>query len=419
MSINSRLSFIGVFTATSLMVIVLSVMNGLQRQIKQSILKFEPHLSISNPLGDGKILQWRKRIQDIKNLLPSNIHSIGGMIQSPAIIRINNQIDYTFLRGEEFNLNENSKWELPDYFPPLTLPKGGKTLPLGNYCLIGKEMAFNMDVYLGDLIEIIVPRGQFSLKAGVRPNIKTFRIAGLFQTGHYEYDSKMVILSLRTAQSLFKIGDQVQEINIKLKDIDQAGQIRKDIYKILPFSYQVFTVEDKQKSFFTALAIEKAVLTIIISLIILASVIGIFVSTYQVIRSKRKDIGILKAIGVSEIQILNVFAFSGFFLGVLGTFLGILFGIFVTMNLQNIITGIEYLINKIGGLIYFFITNESWYDVHLMPKNIYYFENIPFYFDIPTLHAVAIISLMLSGIAAYIPAKYASRLEPVDIIRNA
>ena len=303
------------------MVIVLSVMDGMQRQIKQSILRFEPHLSVSNPLGNGKITQWRKWIQEIKKRHFRDIHSIGGMIHSPAIVRIGNQVDYIFLRGEAFERDPKKRWKIPNYFLPLSQPKESQTIPFGNHCLIGKEMAFNLDLHVGDRIEVVVPRGQFSLKAGVRPNIRTFRIAGLFQTGHYEYDSKMVILSLKTAQSLFRVGDQVQGIGIKLKDMEKMPLVRQDLYRILPFAYQVLTIEDKQKSFFTALAVEKAVLTIIISLVILASIIGIFVSTYQVIRSKRKDIGILKAIGMSETQILNVFTFNGFLLGALGTFL--------------------------------------------------------------------------------------------------
>ena len=126
-------------------------------------------------------------------------------------------------------------------------------------------MAINFNLQVGESIELVVPRGQFSLRMGVKPNIQRFRIAGFFHTGHYEYDSKAVMIALPVAQQLFLTGDSAQQIAIKLHDINRMDEIRHKLTPHLPFNYQIRTIEDQQKSFFAALALEKIVVSIVIS----------------------------------------------------------------------------------------------------------------------------------------------------------
>ena len=128
LSINAWLSFIGIFIATSLMVVILSVFDGFQKQVKRSIFNFEPHLTIENPFGDGRIRDWRKQIKLIKNKLGNQISSVSGTIQSPSIIRIFNQVDYVYLRGREFLKNQQGNWILPNRFPTNYLSRKNDTL---------------------------------------------------------------------------------------------------------------------------------------------------------------------------------------------------------------------------------------------------------------------------------------------------
>ena len=362
-SINTWLSFISIFIATSLMVIILSVFEGFQKQIKKSIFKFEPHLTIQNPLGDGRIHDWKKQIHLIKNKFGDQISSIEGMIQSPALIRIFNQVDYVFLRGQEFLKNQQGSWSLPINFPRIVHPKEMKFLPKGKNCLIGKEMAVNSNLQVGEFIELIVPRGQFSLKMGVKPNMQRFRIAGFFHTGHYEYDSKVVIVSLPVAQKLFAMKGSAQQIAIKVEDLSYIDQLQKKITSYLPLSYQMRTIENKQRSFFAALALEKVVVSIIISLFIVAAMTGIMISTYHSIRNRRKDIGILKAIGVSDLQILIIFTLNGLIIGIVGTFLGMIFGSYCTLKLDSLLRILESTLNTMGHFATSFFENYYWYNI--------------------------------------------------------
>ena len=419
LSVNARLSFIGIFVATSLMVIILSIFEGFQKQVKKSIFGFEPHLTIEKPLGDGKIRNWKKNLDLINKNSKDEIESLEGMVQSPALIRVFNLVDYVFLRGQEFQKNKKGHWMLPQGFPQIIHPKEMKSFPKGRNCLIGKEMAINFNLQVGEFVELVVPRGQFSLRMGVKPNIERFRIAGLFHTGHYEYDSKAVIIALPTAQKLFQIGSSVQKIAVRVKDVDQIERMRRKLTFSLPFSYQVRTIEDQQKSFFSALALEKVIVTIIISLFIVVAMTGVVISTYHTIRTKRKDIGILKAMGMSESQILTIFTLGGFGMGFAGTSLGMLFGVYCAKRIDWLLKKIEQGINQGGQFISSFMEDHNWYNVTLIPADVYYFDHIPVFFNISDLHILAVASLLLSGIASFIPARYASKLQPIDIIRSS
>jgi len=419
LSINARLSFIGVFVGTSLLVVVLSIFNGFQAQVKKSIFQFDPHLIIENPSGAGKINHWKNWMKKIEDRIGHQAESIKGMIQSPGILRRRTLIDHVLIRGQSFEQNEKGDYILPKSFPKIVQPKDFPELPKGATCLIGKEMAFNMNIAIGDFIELIVPRGQFSLRVGVRPNMKAFKVAGFFKTGHYQYDSKAVIISLDSAQKLFAIGKEMQQIVVRLKDLAELENVQSELYRLFPLSFHVRTIEDEQRNFFAALKLEKVIMTIIVSLFILAAMVGIVVATYNVIRSRKKDIGILKAIGVSNTHILSIFTVNGFLMGAIGACVGILFGVFLSLSLESIINSIESSINFFGNIYIDFMGTGFWKKVQLIPKDVYYFDTLPIEFDLEFLHIIGVLSILLSGIAAFIPALYASRLEPIDIIRSA
>ena len=414
-NITAKISFWGVFLATCLLIIIMSIFNGFQNQIKKSIFDFDPHILISNPLGDAKIINWKKHVNVLSQLYEKEIESIGGMIQTPAIIKFFREVDHVFIRGESLQEDTNG-WLFPKNFPKTIEPKNLTHIPKGNYCLIGKEMSINLNINIGDTISLVVPKGKFSLELGVIPNSKDYKVIGFFKTGHYHYDSKFVFISLESAQSLFSIDNAVQSIFIRLNNIDTLKEFSYKILNNLPFNSNILTIEDEQRNFFSALKLEKTIMFIILSLFIIVAMIGIIASIFNMIRYRKNEIGILKAIGVSRTDILFIFTFIGFIMGVVGTILGILLGITITIHLQTIVLFIEVMINYIGSLIAHY-QKEMWYPVELLSKNTYYFDSLPIYFDLTAIYIVSICSMILSGIASFIPAFYASKLETIDIIR--
>lgn len=427
-SINAKLSFLGVFLGTSLLVIVLSIFNGFQTQLKKSISAFDPHLtlSISTSKGDEKIKDWQNWASRIELILKGRAKSVEGMIQSAAILRKNSIIEHVFLRSQEFPQVEpedpefdesTTRYSIPDYFPDIVEPLDLKAFKKDNVAFIGKEMALIYNLHIGDTIELIVPRGQFNLQVGVTPSMKTFKIAGFFKTGHYQYDSKVVILPLYAGQTLFGTGNDVQQIIVRLKNLNNLAKVKREIFRIWPF--HIRTLEEEQRNFFAALKLEKTIMTIIVFLFIIAAMVGIIVSLYNVVRSKRKDIGILKALGLSDRSVLLIFLVNGFFMGMLGTIFGILTGVYLSQNLESIILFFESIINAVGIWYYTAMSYGHWESVQLIPKNVYYFDHLPVFIDIRFLHKLGIISLILSGIASLLPAYSASRLQPIEIIRGS
>ena len=415
---TAQLSFWGVFLSTCLLVVIMSIFNGFQNQIKNSIFNFEPHIVISNVLGDHQIKNWTSYQDLLAKDFSDSVERVGGLIQAPAIIKFDMEVDHVFLRGESLEEDSNG-WKLPTYFPKNIEPSNLKYLPKGDYCLLGKELAVNLNLHIGDSISLIVPKGQFSLKLGVTANSKTYIISGFFKTGHYQYDSKVVLISLESAQTLFDISsNSVQSIFIRLKNINTLTDFTEQLFGYLPFTSMIHTIEDEQKNFFAALKLEKTVMFIIVSLFIIAAMIGITAATFSTVRNRTQEIGILKALGLSSTDILFIFTYIGFFMGILGTLLGVMSGIFISLQLQNIIVFVEDGINILGNYVSIFILKQTWYPIEILSKNTYYFDSIPIYFDTVAIYTVTIVSMILSGVSSFIPAIHASKLEVIDIIRS-
>ena len=418
LSMNARLSFIGVFTGATLLVIVLSIFNGFQRQLKMSIFEFDPHIRLSKDSMDAVAIKdwkiWKKKLYDE---LSSEVETIEGIIQSPAILRRKSTIEHVFLRAVELPLQNNSYYTFPEHFPKIVEPQGMNALPKGNSCLIGAEMAVNLGLRVGDTIELVVPRGQFSLQLGVTPSLRPFTVAGFFKTGHYQYDSRVVLLALDQAQNLFAIGDSVQQLAVRVKDTNRLREVRQKF--LVHWPYSVRTLEEEQRNFFAALRLEKTIMTTIVFLFIISAMVGIIVATYNVVRSHRRDIGILKALGMSDTGILLIFTMTGFIMGSLGAVTGILTGIFVSLKLESIIGFLESSINTIGAwYAQTFQEGGIWFKVQLIPRDVYYFDHLPIHIDPAFLHTVAAVAILLSGMASLIPAWKASQMEPVKIIRG-
>ncbi|MES0489416.1 MAG: ABC transporter permease [Leptospirales bacterium] len=418
-SINAKLSFFGVFIGTSLLVVVLSIFSGFPKQLKDSIFRFDPHLVIMKE-GQKPIKKWRELKERVAKLITVDVSRIEGMVESPAIMRFRREIDHVFLRAREFDEDpaDSKKYLIPDDFP---LNEEGATIrsfPKGNYCFIGSEMGDLYGLDIGDKIEVIVPRGHYDLKAGVEPSMKTLKIAGYFKTGNYEYDTKAVIFPLKSAQSLYKTGDRVRQVMVRLKNIDDLERAEDELFYGLPADYSVRTIEQQKRNVFTAVKMEKTIMVIIVSLFILAAMVGLMVSIFQVVRSRKKDIGILKALGLSDFSVLLIFTLIGFSFGVMGTFLGITFGIFLAVNLESIINSIEIIYNTIGQSVTGWF-GSYWSNVELVPKNIYYFDSLPVSIERDFLLVLGILAILISGLASLIPAWYAGKMEPVDIIRGA
>ncbi len=419
LSMNAFMALMGVFLGPALLVVVLSIGTGFQTQMKESIFNFDPHIVLSRTDGgkESPIRNWKSIRAEILTRYQKEIVSAEGAIQSPGILKNGSLIDHVFIRAVEFPPvdPQTRQRSFPASFPEIVQPTKTVKADSRPGVYIGQEMAVNLGIYLGETIELVVPRGQFSLQAGMTPSMKSFPVIGFFKTGYYEYDSKVILMELSQGQKLFSIGDAVQQIDIRIQNPDQLSIIRNRLY--IQWPWNIHSLEEQHQNLFAALKLEKTIMTIIIFLFTLAGIMGIVIATWNLVRSHKKDIGIAKALGMSDHSILMIFTFTGFLLGAVGSILGIVTGIYLSLHVEDILGLVETGINTTGNWIAQ-LTGGVWLNISVIPKGVYYFDHIPVHIDIPTLGILGIVAVFLSGLASMIPAWAASRYEPVSIIRG-
>lgn len=428
LSMKSRLSFIVMAVGVSLLIVVLSIFNGFQRQVKESLWQGGPHVTIENSFDTGAIYRYEEIIQRLKEdkELGPKIISIEGNITSHGLLQNSNSFIPIMIRAVPVpsveDLMEN---KLPN-FPRLTHYNRDYILNMDNRrsVVIGKEMAALYHFNLGRKITMAVPGGRFSVGRGVEVNVKDFQVVGYFKTGYYNYDSRFIFMSLPQAQEFFQLKGAVNQIALKVTTLDDLKEVKKLILNSLNDSgfdpkirevnsFSVRTIAEEQENFLAALKLEKTIISIIVFLFIVLAALGMVATVYSLVRAKQKSIGTLKALGLPSRDILLIFTLNAMIVGILSSITGGVLGIFIATNLEVIITGLGEAINLVGSTI-----DPSWRTVELVPKDIYYFDHIPVDIDISFIFMVTTAATILSGIAGYFPARWAALLNPVDTIRN-
>jgi len=408
-SFNTFLSVFMVFIGVFILVVVISVMNGFQSQIKDKIIDVDSHISISkefesNPSGfiyDDKLTEKIKSVNGIKSALPyfqgNGLVKIAGEIK-PVILRGFGDIGNMPEQFKKFIKSENNKFE-----------KSGEIF-------LGAEMANLHNIESGDVVELIVPRGKIGSDS-MEPGIGRFKVKGFFKTGYYEYDTSLLFISLTDAQNLFGARGRVSGISIKTDDIYKINNYAQKLRDIIDFRYSVMTAEEKNGNLFYALKLEKLIMTVILFLVIVSAGFTIMGTLAMVVMEKRRTVGILKSLGATPQSIMTIFVMEGFLIGLAGSISGVICGLAFSLNLEAIISFAEKVINNIGAFIYPLISEGQFIGISLVPQNVYYIEGIPTQISPEFVAFIGSFAVFLSTLSAVFPAWHASRLNPVETIR--
>ncbi len=409
-SFNTLLSIGIVFIGVFILIVVISVMTGFQSQIKDKILDVDSHIIVSSYAGEQSdgIANYRALIARIEKL--KGVRSVNPYLQGQGLFRYKNYITPVMIRGM------GSPAHVPADVTKFIM-EGKKDFENANDIFIGAEMALNYGISLGDRIELIVPKGRLTAATGVTPGMGTFRVAGLFKTGYYDFDTRLVIMSLPASQALYNMGDIAWGIGIKINDIYMMDFMATRIQAVIGFDYQTLTAEQRNQNLFYALKLEKLIMTIILFLVIISAGFTIMGTLVMVVMEKRKAIGILKSMGAGPISIMVIFVLEGFLIGLIGSILGVVFGLAASLNLEAIIRWIEHAINGTMTWIYGLFNLGLFYNISLVPKNVYYIDTIPSEIKPEFIVLIAIFAVLLSTVAAIFPSWHASRLQPVETIR--
>ncbi len=410
-SFNTFLSILIVFLGVFILIVVISVMNGFQGQIKDKILDVDSHIVVSNLSSeiDGvAIKDYRDLTQRIRSI--PHVVSANPYIQGQGLFRFKRNVGPIMIRG--IGSKENVPSEIRKF---ITLNRDDYCQKKGIY--IGEEMAFNYGVRIGNQMEIIVPQGRLTAVEGVTPGIRKYTVLGFFKTGYYDFDTKLILMSLPDAQALFSVGDVAYAVGVKIDDIYKMERMASELQSVVGFEYITMTAEQRNHNLFYALRLEKLIMTIILFLVIISAGFTIMGTIVMVVMEKRKAIGVLKSMGAKPRSIMIIFVLEGFLIGVTGAILGVVFGLAASLNLETIINWIEDSINGSMTWIYHVFNLGDFYRITLKPTSVYYIDTIPTEIVPEFVVFIAAAAIFLATIAAIFPSWQASRQKPVETIR--
>ena len=380
LKVISIFSFLGIMLGVAILIIVMSVMNGFKTDLTNKILGLNPHIVVQSnsfKIDDNFIAILKKKFKDI---IISKTYSGEGIVVSKDKAKgiIIKGIDLKIKGSLNFIEKNNAKFD-SNKFKKST-------------ALIGSELAFNLDLDIGDKINLMSSAFVATPFGGV-PKQETLIISGIFNTGFYEFDQNFVFLNLSDALALFDKNNNDKNLEIFLKNPMQADNYKKTIQNI-DQNFFVYSWSDLNKSFFSALQVERNVMFIILTLIVIVAAFNIISGLTILIKNKTKEIAILKTLGLSNASIKKTFFLTGFTIGFFATITGIILGIIFALNVE-----------KIRSVLSTFLNLE------IFPSDVYFLEKLPSEINTTSIFLIFIFSILISAIASYVPAMAISKMK--------
>ncbi len=370
----------------SILIIVMSIMNGFKTDLTKKILGLNPHVIIQPNGFEINESYISKLKSDFKNI--SFTRSFSG----EGIVINNNSAKGVILKG----INKSEK-KIIEFFENF-VTKGNLNNLDNNNVFIGNELAFNLNLKKGDNLSIM-SSAFVATPLGSLPKQEKFKVAGIFSTGFLEFDQNIIFLNIQDALSLFDKQIKDQNVEIYLDDPLKANLYKNKIEKINQ-NYFIYSWSDLNKSLFSALKVERNVMFIILSLIVVVAAFNIISGLTILIKNKTKEIAILKTLGLSNKSIKKSFFLTGLTIGFLATISGIILGILVSINIEK-----------------FRLFLLSVFNFEIFPSDIYFLDKLPSEINVNSIFIIFIISLFISAIASYLPAMRISKMRTFRALR--
>ena len=393
-SITAIFSFIGIMLGVATLIIVMSVMNGFREDFTNRILGLNSHISIYPYTRE--LYDYEKVINIIKE--HKNIKYVNPIVEGQVMVISQSNTTGAIVRGM---LKDNIKTK-EKIFNNINSTFNFDTSYKDNAILIGQSLANKLKISVGDNITIVSPENNSTILGSI-PRTKNYKVIGIYKSGMYEYDVGVVFIPLQMAQKHFKYIDAISGLEIYLKDINKLNQTYGELEEILYKSgFRLSLVDWKQSNsaFIGALNVERNVMFIILTLIIIVATFNIISSLTMLVNDKTKQIALLRTIGFTKSSITRIFLISGSLIGMTGTIIGATFGILFAKNIQNIKAWIE--------------TN---FDVELFSPTVYFLTDLPSKIIVSDIIYIVSLSLLLSFLSTLYPSYKASKTNPAEILR--
>ena len=381
-SLITFLSIAGVAVGVMALIVVIAVMSGFEADLKRHILGGQAHVMLMR-YGEA-FTDYRQAMKKVSEV--DGVEAVTPYIFTQTMLRSANGVTGAVLRG----IDPETIGSVLKTLDKVELPHSVDAKEPG--IVLGRELAKRIGVLEGDPVYVISPRGMLTMIGHV-PAMKRFKVTGFFESGFYEYDQSFAYIHLKDAQRIMRMPGAVSGLEIRVKNIYKARKISEDIQALLQFPYYTRDWMQMNANLFKALKLERRVMFIILSLIVLVAAFNIASSLIMMVMSKTRDIAILKAMGATDKSIRKIFVFNGMVIGVIGTGLGLGLGLLICEALKR-------------------------YDIHELAGDIYYFTTkLPVKLELLNVAAIVAAALLICFLATLYPSRQAAKLDPVEAIR--
>ncbi len=395
-SFISGVSMLGIGLGVASLVIVLSVMNGFQKEVRDRMLSVVSHIEVISADG-GALEDTLGTLKQVK--AHSQVMGAAPFIAAQALLARGEDMKGVLVRGIDPTLE-------PDVVDLSVAAQGfNKSMPGINALVpgqfgvvLGVDLARQLGLRIGDPVTLIAPNGQVT-PAGVLPRLKQMQVVGLFNSGHYEYDSALAMLHVADAGKIFRL-EGPTGIRLKIKDLHEARAVARELAPELPLGMAVRDWTQQNRTWFAAVQVEKRMMFIILTLIVAVAAFNLVSTLVMTVTDKRADIAILRTLGASPQSIMGIFMVQGAMVGIIGTLGGMLLGLLVAFNIDVIVPALETL-----------------FRASFLPKDIYLISRMPSDPQMSDILPVVVISLILSFVATVYPSWRASQVNPAEALR--
>ena len=391
MSFISGMSVASIALGVAALIIVLSVMNGFQKEVRDRMLSVLSHVEVVSLAG--VVPDWEKEASDLKAAAPE-IVAAAPFVAGQGLFSSGRTIRASLVRGidpaEEPKVSDIAQTVGKEALATLT--------PGSFHVALGSDLARLLGVSVGDKVTLIVPKGNVS-PAGFIPRMKQMTVSALFRSGHYEYDSTLALTHLDDAAVLYKTGGPAG-LRIKVADMSEAPAVASQLTRILPRGQYATDWTQQNRTWFAAVQVEKRMMAIILFLIVLVGAFGLVSSLVMTVTEKRSDIAVLRTMGASRLSVMAIFIVQGAFVALMGVAIGVGGGLLIACNLDVIVPAIESILGT-----------------QFLPKEIYFISQMPSDPRAGDIIPISILSFLLSLAATLYPSWRASKVHPAEALR--
>lgn len=390
-SFISVTSMLGVALGVAALIVVLSVMNGFQKELRTRILGVASHVQIMGL--DGALANWPKIAAEAQ--MNPEVAAAAPYVTAQGLLSNRGTVQGTIVRG----VLPAAEDKVADVGNHMRAGRMDNLKPGRFGIILGTDLAMSVGARVGDKIVLIAPQGQVT-PAGILPRLKQFEVVGIFEVDMAEYDAGLAFVHIEDAQKLYRLEDKVSGVRLKLHDLFKAPLVARDLMRTLAADVYATDWTRSHANFFRAVQIEKRVMFIILVLIVAVAAFNIVSTLVMAVTDKRADIAILRTLGAAPGEIMKIFIIQGALIGMIGTLTGVIGGVLLATNIEVVVPAIERVLG-----------------IQFLAKDVYYISDLPSDLHLEDVVFIALTSLGLSLAATLYPSLRASQVNPAEALR--